>query len=570
MKSKKFFISIIALLALLFCALCACEKQCEHDIVVDQGYSATCMRQGKTDGSHCKTCGEVIVAQEPIPIQTHDMMEWTIVRQDTYLEDGLKELDCPFCRKHESRVIPKGTTSFTVVFAESDERMGRIIGTKEQTILNGKTTEEVTAEAFKGYSFVKWSNGLTDETIRVTVEKDETVYAVFKPFVPSVFINTSGKVIARDDYTDCFISVEADDERDVLTREEASIIGQDDATWERLKKPYVFRFDGDVDFLGMGKGKTWILLADYLDPSLCRNDFSYAVGKALGLSTTSDAERVLLYLNAEKKGLYLVCEMPESAAEKVGVSTETNVTDTGYLVTVRKNKIGESKEGALSAGNCFAVGETLYDVVSSSGVSDDQLSFIESKVQSAMSAAKSGDYERIKSVIDVDSFAKTYILYELFKPLWTNPSSHAEFGGSFYLYKTKGGKLFAGPAFDFDVSSGNNKYETKINDPTCMYVRETNPWFNALLKCDGFASLVGQYLTQYKTAILAALDKKTEEVFALEEDFLNNNNVWYTIGVYVEPNPKNLVQIETWDGQVNFLVNWLKASLDALCVQYVK
>ena len=42
-----------------------------HTIVVDLPIEATCRHTGKTEGSHCSECGQVIQAQEEIPIKPH-------------------------------------------------------------------------------------------------------------------------------------------------------------------------------------------------------------------------------------------------------------------------------------------------------------------------------------------------------------------------------------------------------------------------------------------------------------------------------------------------------------------
>ncbi|MGM9971263.1 MAG: hypothetical protein ACI35W_02505 [Anaeroplasmataceae bacterium] len=46
----------------------------EHTIVTDKGVEATCDAEGLTEGSHCSTCGEIIVKQNVIPALGHDGM----------------------------------------------------------------------------------------------------------------------------------------------------------------------------------------------------------------------------------------------------------------------------------------------------------------------------------------------------------------------------------------------------------------------------------------------------------------------------------------------------------------
>ena len=79
-----------------------------HTIVVDKGYPATCTSTGLTDGSHCETCGEVIKAQEVIPMHSDTM----VVKgyPATYEKDGLTDgVRCKRCGTWvvERQVIPK-------------------------------------------------------------------------------------------------------------------------------------------------------------------------------------------------------------------------------------------------------------------------------------------------------------------------------------------------------------------------------------------------------------------------------------------------------------------------------
>ena len=43
-----------------------------HKEVMDPGIEATCTEEGKTEGSHCEVCQEVLTEQEVIPAAGHD------------------------------------------------------------------------------------------------------------------------------------------------------------------------------------------------------------------------------------------------------------------------------------------------------------------------------------------------------------------------------------------------------------------------------------------------------------------------------------------------------------------
>ena len=77
-----------------------------HIPVVDQGIPADCENDGLTEGSHCATCGEVIVAQEVIPALGHEMGTFTRVSNPTCTQTGLETSVCTRCGETIERIIP--------------------------------------------------------------------------------------------------------------------------------------------------------------------------------------------------------------------------------------------------------------------------------------------------------------------------------------------------------------------------------------------------------------------------------------------------------------------------------
>ena len=70
----------------------------EHTIVQDSAVEPTCTETGKTEGSHCSVCGEIIVAQETVPTIEHSFGEWTE-------KDGEKTRSCNACGYTETLPI---------------------------------------------------------------------------------------------------------------------------------------------------------------------------------------------------------------------------------------------------------------------------------------------------------------------------------------------------------------------------------------------------------------------------------------------------------------------------------
>ncbi len=69
---KKLFLTLTPAILLLL-ALSGCDKPLvhEHTVIVDKAVAATCETPGKTTGSHCGTCNEVLKAQKSIPANGH-------------------------------------------------------------------------------------------------------------------------------------------------------------------------------------------------------------------------------------------------------------------------------------------------------------------------------------------------------------------------------------------------------------------------------------------------------------------------------------------------------------------
>ena len=83
-----------------------------HTEVIDKAVPATCTTDGKTEGSHCYVCGEVIKAQTVIKATGHNFGSWSTTKAATCTESGTQTRKCASCGKTETKTIPaKGHTS---------------------------------------------------------------------------------------------------------------------------------------------------------------------------------------------------------------------------------------------------------------------------------------------------------------------------------------------------------------------------------------------------------------------------------------------------------------------------
>ena len=85
-----------------------------HTEVIDKAVPATCTTNGKTEGSHCSVCGEVIKEQTVIKATGHNFDNWSTTKSATCTESGTQTRKCSACGKTETKTIPaKGHTTVT-------------------------------------------------------------------------------------------------------------------------------------------------------------------------------------------------------------------------------------------------------------------------------------------------------------------------------------------------------------------------------------------------------------------------------------------------------------------------
>lgn len=100
-----------------------------HTEVIDPAIPSTCETQGKTEGTHCSVCLEVIVKQKTIPKIEHIESDWIIDKAATASEDGVRHTECTMCQKKMSEEILYATGSVGLAYeVNSDNESCTIVG----------------------------------------------------------------------------------------------------------------------------------------------------------------------------------------------------------------------------------------------------------------------------------------------------------------------------------------------------------------------------------------------------------------------------------------------------------
>ena len=255
------------------------------------------------------------------------------------------------------------------------------------------------------------------------------------------------------------------------------------------KKPYQIKLTEKAPLFGMSRGKTWILLANWVDVSLLRNQIVLDMSREIGLRNALSCVQADVWINGVYNGLYLLTEKIqigknriditnlEKAAEKVNpdplepgkmvkgksalaplmryypdVKDPEDITG-GYIMTIEKKArmkdyslAGFRTEDDLS----IHIKEPTYP----SHGQAEYLAGLITKVQKALMAKdgkEPGTGKSYEEYVDTDSFARKLLIEDWCK-------NYDFFGGSQFLYKDSDRTdtlIYAGPSWDYDLSFGN-------------------------------------------------------------------------------------------------------------------
>lgn len=134
----------------------------DHTAVTDAGVGATCEATGKTEGSHCATCGKVLKAQTTIAATGHIWSAWKTTSEATVFAAAKQQRSCTICKKTETRTVGKKLTKVLKLNVSSISLQ-----------IKQKTTAVKVTEMAKGDSVKSWKSSDT-KVVRVAGKKNGT------------------------------------------------------------------------------------------------------------------------------------------------------------------------------------------------------------------------------------------------------------------------------------------------------------------------------------------------------------------------------------------------------------
>lgn len=270
--------------------------------------------------------------------------------------------------------------------------------------------------------------------------------------LPKVFITTPDEtnIVSKEEWVKDGNIVILDGYGNVAMDMQADFKGRGNSTWLLPKKPYAIKLESKAKVLSMPEHKRWVLLANWLDRTLLRNDIAFEIAR-ICLPFTPRGVFVELYLNNEHRGNYYLCEQIKIDKnrlniDKIDETTPEEEMTGGYLIEFDTYSEQEINYFYTKHRNLpVTIKEPDEDIV----ISPEHPAFvyIQNYINNIEEKFLSGDYEEIEKLIDIESYADWWIVYNL------TGNMEAGHPKSCYMYKKRNGKLYAGPAWDFDCET---------------------------------------------------------------------------------------------------------------------
>lgn len=313
--------------------------------------------------------------------------------------------------------------------------------------------------------------------------------------------------------------------------------GRGNSTWSiNDKRPYAIKQNKKSEVLGMLEHKRWVLMANYYDASFFRNELANYLAKRY---TTADwapsGFNIEFVYNGKHRGNYYFCEQAKISDERLPGKylVEADLKDgRGQIKGARSNNYFNVKHPEVADGS-------------------EELRYVKGKLDALENALYGGNWNEVKKLIDLPSFADWYVIKELSKDYDGNMYT------STYCHIMEDGIIKMGPIWDFDLAFGGNPFESMfgggggfggfggfgggggvdyawLNQPEGYYIGEkeqstgTN-WFLLFLKQKEFRDLVLERvndMVDHMDDIMGYIDLNTD-LLALSS---TANSVGYAAG----------------------------------------
>ena len=329
------------------------------------------------------------------------------------------------------------------------------------------------------------------------------------------------------------------------------------------KTPYNLNLDSAAAFIpNLPVHRRWALLANYSDKSLLRTETAFKLGAIFdNLEWTSGSRPVDVYLNDDYRGVYQLVENIRAGTDRVNIIPEISSTNPsgGFLLEIcarMEDEFHFYSSLKNAPFNCSSPDSNLDRVIEGTNPPITIFQKIQSYINEVEDVLFSDNFKDPvngwQKYLDMDSFIDFYFVNEI----TNNPDAHS-FSSIYLYYHPVKQKLFMGPLWDFDLSSGNCDYGTPVD----QWLMKTSPWYQRLFEDQYFVNAVKMRWNEKKndvSAITAFIDQRASYLNDAAE---HNFNKWLILDKYVWPNKE---VTGSYIGEINYLKSWLTSRINWL------
>lgn len=276
--------------------------------------------------------------------------------------------------------------------------------------------------------------------------------------------------------------------------------------------------NNNVQLLGMPAENDWVLLSNYNDRSLVKNQLAFRISAGMG-QYAPRTHLCEVLIDSVYKGIYLFGEKIKRDGGRVDIATLTGTDNTGDAVTggyiLQQNYWDNSNSFQSNYSPIDHPGfdvHFVYEHPDPGAITVQQKDYIAAYVDSLETALYSSSFDDpaigYRNYMDVQSFIDYFLVNEVSR-------NNDGFKKSVFFHKDKhsnGGKLKAGPVWDFDWAWKNiascpifeatdgSGWAHLIND--CFTDNYSCGWYVRLLQDSTFNNQLRCAYENYRTNVL--------------------------------------------------------------------
>lgn len=441
---------------------------------------------------------------------------------------------------------------------------------------NGKTrVTTAPAESVSKISYQGSNGGYTDmiyeyekdgqtKSEKIDISKIKSVEIA--PNVPTLIFTTYDKpylteIQSKDDYENMTIEVKGYGVCKDVDPSEGTMKGRGNSTWAQFpKKPYRLKFKKKIEICGLMKAKSYVLLANYIDPSMLRNAVAFKIAEMLGMPYVNHSVPVNVIFNGINKGAYQLTEKIGFNDASLPIKDEEGIL---FCLETQDNIDEDFYAKSSNYGVYYMVKDPdFYEVSETTGESVDAMwKRWREDFQKFESAIPNGDIEKY---LDLESLVNYLFVYNI---TGNREAAHPK---SVYMYKENPEAVYKmGPVWDFDWAyTFDGNYWEGDGSPTRNLLGSGGAggnFFTGLIRNSKtnqkFLDLYRLKWEYFKTQLPVLWDYIDEYAEKIKASAAENGELWPT-EEYNRSKGRNVGSTDVFPQHVENLKNWLRQRID--------